>query len=226
MALLYILKQTYQKMFLSFSETDRTRSEGKEMSFFPFFQNIEGKTFLIVGKGSIAMRKKTLLLQFTDQVRVFEDGERKTGPFSQADLKGVDFCIASTDDSAQNSRIAAICHQAGIPVNVPDDPSLCTFYLPSIVKKGDLVIAVSTGGKSPALAAQLRRQIEQQLKEDYPDNLEQILEQMGILRRRLPSVVPDGKDRRQIYSTILRELLEGSLPAVEEEIRARVWTLM
>ena len=84
MALLYILKQTYQKMFLSFSETDRTRSEGKEMSFFPFFQNIEGKTFLIVGKGSIAMRKKTLLLQFTDQVRVFEDGERKTGPFSQA----------------------------------------------------------------------------------------------------------------------------------------------
>ena len=88
------------------------------------------------------------------------------------------------------------------------------------------MIAVSTGGKSPALAAQLRRQIEQQLKEDYPDNLEQILEQMGILRRRLPSAVPDGKDRRQIYSTILRELLEGSLPAVEEDIRDRVSTLM
>lgn len=195
------------------------------MTFFPFFQDIEGKNFLIVGEGSIAMRKKALLLQFTDRVSVLSDGDRKARPFSEEDLKGVDFCIASTDDSALNRRIAETCRQAGIPVNVPDDPSLCTFYLPSVIKKGDLVVAVSTGGKSPALAAHLRRRIERHLQENCPDNVEEILDQMGILRQWLPSVVPDGKKRRRLYSAILQEMMDGSLPAAEEDIRDRVLAL-
>lgn len=196
------------------------------MTFFPFFQDIEGKTFLIAGEGEIALRKKRLLRQFTDQIRFSGERNGELPSFSEADLEGVDFCIASTDDSAENRRIAAVCRRAGIPVNVPDDPSLCTFYLPSAIKRGDLVVAVSTGGKSPALTAHLRRRIEQHLEEDYPGNLEEILDQMGILRKWLPSMVPDGKTRRKLYSAVLRELLEGSLPASEKDIRDRVYRLL
>lgn len=195
------------------------------MAPFPFFQKIDGSVFLVAGSGEIAKRKSALLQQFTQAVRILSDEELGGRTFSTDDLDGVDYCIASTDDRERNRQIAALCRQKGIPVNVPDDPSLCTFYLPSVVRRGDLVVAVSTGGKSPALAACVRRRIEGFLSEELPEDIEEILEQMGLLRKWLPGQVADGARRRKIYAAVLRELTEGTLPPAEDAVKARALAL-
>ena len=136
--------------------------------------------------------------------------------FSPEDLKRADYCIASSDDKALNSQIAALCLSAGLPVNVPDDPSLCTFLMPSVIKRGPLVISVSTEGASPAMSAEIRRRIEDIL----PDRTEEILDRMAEVRAWLPSHISSSKERGQLYKELLSALLDGSLEPGEEEVRA------
>lgn len=204
------------------------------MKVFPFFQDMTDRTFLVVGAGSIARRKIRLILQFTDRVLVITN--RKAGPdqeagdltafeeagaevlnraFRDADLEMADFCIASSDDSALNHHIAELCLRRGIPVNVPDDPAWCSFYLPAVIKKGDLIIAVSTGGKSPAMAGWLRRRLEK----DLPDHIEEILDIMGRLREWLPDRVADSGRRGRIYKEVLAALTCGELEVSENGVR-------
>lgn len=224
------------------------------MAVFPFLQKIDGKQFLIVGDGSIAWRKAELLCLFTNQVtmltdRTDSDGDIRRGTdrngngeesprtnketarpqispvvyrrrFRPSDLEKADYCIASTDDSGRNHWIAALCRDAGIPVNVPDAPSLCTFYLPSVVKKGDLTVAISTNGKSPALSAHLRREIERIL----PSETEEILNRMGELREWAAENIPDTGSRRELYHSILTELLLNDLVPEKEAVLQRAKT--
>ena len=140
--------------------------------------------------------------------------------FCPADLEKVDFCIASTDDSGRNHWIAALCRETGIPVNVPDAPSLCTFYLPSVIKKGDLTVAVSTNGKSPAFSARLRREIDRIL----PSETEEILNRMGELREWAAENIPETGTRSELYHSILTELLLGELPPETEAVLRRACT--
>lgn len=135
--------------------------------------------------------------------------------FEPEDLKQADYCIASCDDKAENSRIAGFCHEDEIPVNVPDSPDLCTFFMPSVIKKGDLVITVSTGGKSPAMSAGLRRSIETIL----PDRTEEILDRMAELRTWVPEILPHSQERGRLYTDILNGLMEGKIEPAEEEVR-------
>lgn len=137
--------------------------------------------------------------------------------FTPEDLSGVDFCIASTDDPVRNHRIASLCREAGIQVNVPDAPSLCTFFLPAVVKRGDLTIAFSTDGKSPALAAYLRRNAE----ENLPDRVEEILDRMGDLRLQAQRDLEDSAARRKLYHTLLTEMLSGRLEPDERTVHSR-----
>lgn len=136
--------------------------------------------------------------------------------FSPEDLKRADYCIASSDDKKLNSQIAALCLSAGLPVNVPDDPALCTFLMPSVIKRGPLVISVSTEGASPAMSAEIRRRIEDIL----PDRTEEILDRMAEVRAWLPSHISSSKERGQLYKELLSSLLDGSLEPGEEEVRA------
>lgn len=219
------------------------------MAVFPFLQKIDGRQFLVVGDGAIAWRKAKLLCLFTDQVILLTDRTDKTDRadcsfrqieeqtdggtrtpqkspvikrrrFCPSDLEKADYCIASTDDSGRNHWIAALCRDAGIPVNVPDAPSLCTFYLPSVIKKGDLIVAVSTNGKSPAFSARLRREIDQIL----PTETEEILNRMGELREWAVENIPDAGTRSALYHTILTELLLGGLPPDTETVLGRAGT--
>ena len=215
------------------------------MSVFPFMQKIDEKRFLVIGSGAIARRKVRLILQFTDHItlvthpqqdlpvsqeRIIQDELQEFSwkgvlildrMFEPEDLQKADYCIASCDDHIKNAEIASLCRSFQVPVNVPDNPDICTFFLPSVIKKGSLVITVSTQGKSPAMSAGIRRKIEEIL----PDRTEEILDCMAALRTWLPQYVSSSEIRGRLYKDLLNSLLDGSLEPDEEKIKlaAKAW---
>jgi len=139
---------------------------------------LDGRQCLVVGGGHIARRKVEGLLACGARVRVVAPqidadlrlitdvafDERRWRP---EDLDGVWLVIAATDDPAVNGAVYDAGQRAGIWVNGADDPANCSFTLPSVVRRGDLQVAVSTGGRSPALSRWLRRRIEGEIGPEY-----------------------------------------------------------
>lgn len=195
------------------------------MTVYPVFENIDGKTFLIVGGGEVARRKVQRLLQFTSNIIVVasETDIRSVRvvrrPLTMTDLNDTlplgDYVIAATDDSVLNSEIAAYCRTHRIPVNVVDCPKECTFIFPSVIKRGDLTIGISTNGTSPAYARELRMAIEKTL----PPRIGSILERMGQLRTVVPETIHSQKDRKDCYEEILDLLLKTDNEASGEDVR-------
>ena len=144
------------------------------MDFLPIFLNIKNRTCLVVGGGEVATRKIMLLLQAGTQVSVVSpeldaalneylaQGKIKhcAEYFQPEHLENIVLVIAATNDRATNRRVSEAAQQRQIPVNVVDNPDLCTFIMPSIVDRSPLLIAVSSGGQSPVLARLLRAQLE------------------------------------------------------------------
>jgi precorrin-2 dehydrogenase/sirohydrochlorin ferrochelatase len=98
--------------------------------------------------------------------------------------------IGATDDEETNARISDDACNQGIPVNIVDDPKRCSFILPAMVKRGDLTIAIGTGGKSPALARHLRQELENKYGKEY----EILLNILGNLRGKMAKKAGVGKD--------------------------------
>lgn len=192
------------------------------MTVFPLFENIDHKTFLIIGGGRTAERKVRRLLEFTNRIVVIaEETEiksvrviRKKAELS--DLEIGDYVIAATDNREFNASIALYCREHRIPVNVVDDPELCSFIFPAVVKRGDLTVGISTGGTSPAYSSLLR----QTLEENLPLHIGGILERMGKLRKTVPTLIPDQKRRASCYREILSQLLLTDNDTTDEEIHA------
>ena len=184
------------------------------MNRFPLCINLENKSFVVVGSGRIAMRKLAAIRQFTDKIKIITkepikedlyDGieiERKT--FDEDDLEGADFVITATGSRERDEAIVASCKAKGIPVNAADDRDECDFFLPGIIKRGDLVVSVSTTGKSPAYSRYLREQIEDMI----PDNIEAILDILGDLRGNLSSKIDSQQERSRIYKYVMLMLLK------------------
>ena len=183
------------------------------MNRFPLCINLEDKRFLIVGYGRIAKRKLKAISEFTSNIKIItkELMEEELGKgieivnkcFDEKDLEGVDFVITATGSREQDEAIVAACKSRGIPVNAADDRDECDFFLPGIIKRGDLVVSVSTSGKSPAYSKHLREQIE----DIIPENIEKVLDIMGELRKSLPSKVESQVERSKIYNYVMSELL-------------------
>ncbi|MBQ5430050.1 MAG: hydroxymethylbilane synthase [Lachnospiraceae bacterium] len=182
------------------------------MTLFPFFQDISNKTFLIVGGGAVAEEKFQRLRRFDANLVLvarnfsFRAQGAKTfcKDYETADLEGISYCIAATSDRSLNRQIAEDCGKRGIPVNVVDDPKLCTFIFPSFVKQGDLVAAMTTAGKSPAMAQWARKQVEKVL----PEYTGEILDRMGKARAETFGKLPSQKARGAFYKKLLATLLE------------------
>lgn len=192
--------------------------------WFPFFENIAGKTFLIVGGGEVAKRKVRQLRQFSARVLVIapetdiapEKGiEVRHRSFEEEDLERGDYVIAATADRELNRRVALLCREQALPVNVVDDPALCTWQFPALVHRGDLTVGISTGGTSPAYAGVLR----QQLEEAIPDNIEEILLCMESLRLLAPEYIQEQKIRRKLHREVLTKLLAGELDPAEKPVK-------
>ena len=220
------------------------------MNLFPFFENIEGRRFLIIGGGRTAKQKLSVLRRFTDRITLVAeetdladdagtsagladdagagqnladgagasaDQADNTGAapelrilrkrFAPEDLELGDYIVAATGDRELNREISRLAKESGKPVNVVDDAELCTFFFPALVRRGGLVVAVSTSGKSPAYAGHLRREIEERL----PENIEEILDTLERCRSWLPEILPEQKDRRMFLKELMRGLLRGEV---------------
>ena len=182
------------------------------MTLFPFFEDIDGKRFVVIGGGRVARGKVSRLLPFTDNITVISENtdsdfvpviRRK---FTQSDILSGDYIIAATDSEETNREIFALCQKHRKPVNTVDDPEKCTFIFPSLIKRGELVIGISTTGKSPALSKHLRQQMEAELDGD----IEKVLDKMGLLRVRLKALIHEQRKRSEILQRALGCYLENA----------------
>jgi len=166
------------------------------LAYFPMFIDLENKKVLIVGGGTVALRKAEKLLPYKaallvvahtvdKRIKLLEGLRYEERDFDASLLDGCCMVIAATDNHRLNHSIADMCNEKNIPVNVVDDKKLCSFIFPSLVKRGDLSVGISTGGASPSAAIWLRERIEQLLPESLPKILDYLSEMRGEVKMRL-----------------------------------------
>ena len=142
---------------------------------YPLFLDLRGAAVLVAGAGNVALRKVRGLIGGGAHITVVapEGREEMAGlavrwhrrRFRASDLRGMRLAFAVTNDRAVNRRIGVLARDRGIPVCVADSREECTFHVPARVQHGDLQVAVSTGGRSPRLAVELRNRIRDVLRE-------------------------------------------------------------
>jgi len=178
------------------------------MSLFPMFLKIEGRSCLVVGAGKVAESKIRSLLVSKASVHVVAPWATPTvtawdragilrwtaREFQPTDLDGVFLVVAATSIPSVNDAVYHEAQSRRALCNVVDVPDRCDFYYPAVVRRGDLQVAISTGGNSPALAQRLRRQFERQLTPLYAG----WLERLGDFRRDLFSRRLDPEKRRAL----------------------------
>jgi len=185
----------------------------KKFPYYPIFIDVENRDVVIIGGGNVCARKAETMLRygakvtivspkFTDEIEQWAKEGRiriKRKPYDEADLEGASMVIASTDDETVNTRVAADSRRRRIPVNVVDVTPLCEFIVPAIVESGSIQIAVSTGGKSPALARTLKEDLQRLVGTEYAE----INDLLGSLRDDAKRVLPTDTDRKRFFDGIL-----------------------
>lgn len=205
--------------------------------YYPVFLDVRGKKCLVVGGGPTAERKVGTLLECGARVvvvspeatpsleRLAASAQIQFVPrsYRSEDLDGVFLVIAATDAPQVNTQVYREALERRLLVNVADDPQHCNFILPSLVRRGDLTIAISTGGRSPALARHLRQELEAIIPEDYAHHLEKLASLRQRLRQRLKRPRERGVAWRWLMDQGLLGLLqEGRQEAVEELLRQAI----
>ena len=193
------------------------------MAYFPFFVDLSGQRGLIVGGGTVALRKAEKLLPYGPALTVVAPEpvselaalpvELTRREFQPEDLDRADFVIAATDNEEENHRISALCQERKIPVNVVDDKEACSFLFPALVRRGNLSVGVSTGGSSPTAAIWLKEQIEGLL----PEQTEEILTWLEAQRPPLKERLPNQRARAARFARLVAACLERGRPLTEEE---------
>lgn len=186
---------------------------------YPIALNLENQACLVVGGGTVALRKIEALLDCGALVTVMApevmpiiqklaDEDRihlEKREYSSAQMRKFMLAIAATDDAEVNERVSRDANQENILVNVVDQPSLCNFAVPATVRRGQLIIAISTGGKSPALAKRLKKQLEAQFGPEYGE----LVDLMGEMREEVKKRYANQKDREAVLNRMLDlDLLE------------------
>jgi siroheme synthase-like protein len=187
----------------------------KRFPYYPIYLDIEDRAVLIIGGGEVCARKAETMLKYGGRVTIvspaFTDEIEEWGTagrvvlrrklYDESDLDGASIVIASTDDQCVNARIARDCRRRKIPVNVVDVTHLCEFIVPAIVETGSIQIAISTGGKSPALA----RTLKEDLKKFVGDEYVEVNDVLGTLRPGAKSTLPTADDRKRFFDGIIAE---------------------
>lgn len=206
---------------------------GNASPYFPLMLDIANRKVLVVGGGAVAERKVQLLLDTGCRITVLAP-DLTAGlvelaahgrlvhlrqEYSAECLEGSVLVFAAANERGVNAAVAADCRQRGMPVNVADQPGDCSFIVPAVVRRGKLVIAVSTSGASPAWARRIRQRLEQEFGEEYALLLEKVGEARGGLMRQ----ILDAQRRRELLSalaadTLLEVARTGNARALEEAI--------
>jgi len=188
---------------------------------------------VVVGAGSIAARKIEALLaagadvhvvapKLGDQVRAWRDDERIDADereFEASDLDGAWLATAATDDPAVNRAVFESGTERGVWVNAADDPDNCSFTLMSVIRRGDLVVTVGTGGRSPALAAWLKERFAAELGPEYETLLELLSEAREAMRAEGRST-EDADWKRALDSGMLDLVRAGRVSEAKELLRS------
>ena len=183
------------------------------MDLLPIFLNIKNKKCVVVGGGEVAFRKATLLLRagadlhivaplVSDELRKLRldrDCTITLKIFEEADLNDAVLIVAATDDLEINERVSVIASKLNIPVNVVDQPHLCSFIMPSIVDRSPIVVAISSGGTSPILTRKLKELNETMI----PGRIDKLAELLGSFRGRVKTEIDDFSERIRFWENVL-----------------------
>jgi precorrin-2 dehydrogenase/sirohydrochlorin ferrochelatase len=200
------------------------------MTLFPMFMKLEGRSCLVVGAGTVGEPKINSLVTAGASVRVValhataavaewaQAGAItwEARAFNSADLDGTFLVIAATNSSDVNAAIFHQARQRNILCNGVDDPEHCDFYYPAVVRRGDLQLAISTNGQSPALAQRIRRELEMQFGPEYGA----WLEELGRARQQLFASKIDPEQRRRLLHELASHEAFKKVEAAEFNIDA------
>jgi precorrin-2 dehydrogenase/sirohydrochlorin ferrochelatase len=189
------------------------------MRYYPIFVNLESKGCLVVGAGEVGKRKiQSLIDSGADHVTIIDT--REPGPefdsvtaqpnvdfhcreFADADLDDKFLVIACTSSEEVNWRISNLCRDRGILCNIVDQPEKCSFIVPATVKRGDLTVAISTAGRSPAMAKRIRKE----LQESFGDEYANLLTAMGRIRPLMLSLGLTTADNTAVFRSLVNSAL-------------------
>jgi precorrin-2 dehydrogenase / sirohydrochlorin ferrochelatase len=203
------------------------------VKYYPLFLDITDRRCIVIGGGDVAERKVERLLDFgacvvvigmalTPGLEIMKNEGRINHIAADYDKAFIDdafLIIGATDRDDINAKISRDGREKGILVNIVDDPDKCDFVLPSLIRQGDLLIAISTGGKSPALAKKLREEMERLFGTEY----QTLLDVMGQLREKLVVKGRSSDENRRVFeavvhSDILKHIKDKSWDTVRKII--------
>jgi precorrin-2 dehydrogenase / sirohydrochlorin ferrochelatase len=203
------------------------------MSYYPIFLEMSGRKAVVVGGGPVAQRKIETLLEHGADVYVISrdlmpgltervkkgDINLLSDAFDEGQIEGAFIVIAATNDKALNQRISEAAKRRNILVNAVDQPEDCSFIVPSMIKRGGLMIAVSTSGKSPALAKRIREALSARFGKEY----EYFLNIMARIRKQLLTEGIPEEERNRLFhelvdSTILELIKNEEYSCVASEL--------
>ena len=193
------------------------------MRYYPIHLDIQDKNCLVVGGGGVGTRKVQTLLkcgaivtvvspEISDRLRVLAESARltlKPRPYRSEDIEGMFLVIGASDDETLNRQISSDAERRNTLCNIADRPEKCNFILPSILRRDDLVITISTSGRSPALAKKLRQKLERQFGQEYGD----FLKLMGAIRSRLLSQAHEPEAHKPLFE----QLIDSNLIALIQD---------
>ncbi|MEW6672756.1 MAG: bifunctional precorrin-2 dehydrogenase/sirohydrochlorin ferrochelatase [Thermodesulfobacteriota bacterium] len=203
------------------------------MRYYPIYLDIKDRPCLVAGGGAVGLRKVAALLECGARVTVVDPAahaklldlaaegaiELRNRPYQSADMNGMFLIIGATDDEALNLKIKTDADQKGVLCNIADRPEACHFILPAVVRRGDLTIAVSTSGKSPAFAKKIRKDLEAMFGPEYAD----FLKLMGAIRRKLLGRRDAPEDHRHLFEQLIDK---GLVHMIKERNRTAIDTLL
>lgn len=189
------------------------------MAYYPIFLEMKGRPVIVIGGGEVGLEKVRGLLAAEADVTVVSpelhpqlEALKAAGAIKhlarewrEGDIDGFELVMIATDDRSVNSVIAAEAKRKRIWVNAADDPPNCDFILPSVVRKGSVTLAASTGGSSPAMARRLREELEVYLDLEIPELNDLLGEVRALLRAR--GIRPERETWQRAIDARLRALL-------------------
>lgn len=208
--------------------------------YYPIFLDLEGQPCLVVGGGEVAEQKVGPLLDCGARVTVISPdltpklreheaaGRLRWLPrrYEPGDVEEYFLVICTTDVQEVNEQVAADGSARNLLVNVVDAPRLCSFIAPSVARQGDLCIAISTGGASPAMAKRIRQQLEHQFGPEYAI----LLDILGGYRAQMKEHSPDDADKRLalweslVHADLLDLIRDGRIDEVRQKVEACIST--
>src|SRR5436305_483388 len=202
----------------------------KRFPYYPIFIDVEDHVVIIIGGGEVCARKAETMMRYGAKVTIVSpeftpeieqwaaDGKLalRRKRYSSDDLDGASIVIASTDDTPVNEQVAADARARKVPVNVVDVTPLCEFIVPAIIEKGSVTLAVSTGGKSPALARTLKEDLQRIVGPEYAE----VNDVLGTLRESAKRVLPTDVDRKRFFDGIIAK---GILDMLRQGRRAEAY---